>query len=98
MATSTPTAPARLTDPRSLYPQPPFPRPEGDQSEFAELDPKPDHGESSYVGAGRLAGLRTLITGGDSGIGRRPSPSPERAPTSRSATTRNEPMRMTPCG
>jgi NAD(P)-dependent dehydrogenase (short-subunit alcohol dehydrogenase family) len=70
MATSTPTAPVRLEDPRRLYPQPPFPRPEGDQSEFAELDPKPDHGESSYVGAGRLAGLRTLITGGDSGIGR----------------------------
>jgi NAD(P)-dependent dehydrogenase (short-subunit alcohol dehydrogenase family) len=70
MATSTPTAPVRLEDPRRLYPQPPFPRPEGDQSEFAELDPRPDHGESSYVGAGRLAGLRTLITGGDSGIGR----------------------------
>lgn len=32
--------------------------------------PRPDHGESSYVGSGRLEGRRALITGGDSGIGR----------------------------
>ena len=32
--------------------------------------PEPDHGESSYVGHGRLEGRRALITGGDSGIGR----------------------------
>ncbi|WP_300682883.1 SDR family oxidoreductase [Nocardioides sp.] len=32
--------------------------------------PVPDHGEDSYVGAGRLRGRRALITGGDSGIGR----------------------------
>ena len=31
---------------------------------------KPDHGEESYVGKGLLSGLATLITGGDSGIGR----------------------------
>jgi NAD(P)-dependent dehydrogenase (short-subunit alcohol dehydrogenase family) len=31
---------------------------------------KPDHGEDSYRGSGRLTGKRTLITGGDSGIGR----------------------------
>jgi len=30
----------------------------------------PDCGETSYQGTGRLRGLRTLITGGDSGIGR----------------------------
>src|SRR5690606_3779937 len=29
-----------------------------------------DHGEETYVGSGRLAGLRALVTGGDSGIGR----------------------------
>lgn len=32
--------------------------------------PIPDHGETSYRGSGRLDGLRALITGGDSGIGR----------------------------
>jgi NAD(P)-dependent dehydrogenase (short-subunit alcohol dehydrogenase family) len=32
--------------------------------------PKPDHGEDSYKGFGRLEGRRALITGGDSGIGR----------------------------
>jgi NAD(P)-dependent dehydrogenase (short-subunit alcohol dehydrogenase family) len=31
---------------------------------------RPDHGEDSYRGSGRLAGKRALITGGDSGIGR----------------------------
>jgi NAD(P)-dependent dehydrogenase (short-subunit alcohol dehydrogenase family) len=64
-----PQAPARI-DPRTAYPKPPFPKPSGDQSSSSELDPRPDHGEDSYVGSGRLAGLRTLITGGDSGIGR----------------------------
>ncbi len=34
------------------------------------MRPVPDHGEQSYVGSGRLAGRRALITGGDSGIGR----------------------------
>jgi NAD(P)-dependent dehydrogenase (short-subunit alcohol dehydrogenase family) len=31
---------------------------------------RPDHGEDSYQGNGRLAGKRALVTGGDSGIGR----------------------------
>ena len=34
------------------------------------MRPRPDHGEESYVGHGRLAGKATLVTGGDSGIGR----------------------------
>jgi len=34
------------------------------------MQPQPDHGEQSYSGSGRMAGLRALITGGDSGIGR----------------------------
>jgi len=34
------------------------------------MNPRPDHGESSYVGSGRLAGRKALITGGDSGMGR----------------------------
>ncbi|HEU5121391.1 MAG TPA: SDR family oxidoreductase [Candidatus Saccharimonadales bacterium] len=36
----------------------------------AKLIPKADHGETSYVGFGRLKGRRALITGADSGIGR----------------------------
>ena len=36
----------------------------------AAMQPRPDHGETSYKGSGRLAGLRAVITGGDSGIGR----------------------------
>lgn len=36
----------------------------------ARMEPRPDHGESSYRGSGRLRGLRAIITGGDSGIGR----------------------------
>ena len=34
------------------------------------MDPVPDHGETSYVGSGKLKGRKALITGGDSGIGR----------------------------
>jgi len=37
---------------------------------LAEMDPKPDHGEESYTGSGKLTGKRAVITGGDSGIGR----------------------------
>ena len=36
----------------------------------SEMDPIPDHGEEGWVGRDRLPGLRALITGGDSGIGR----------------------------
>lgn len=35
-----------------------------------EMRPRPDHGEESYQGSRRLQGMRALITGGDSGIGR----------------------------
>lgn len=34
------------------------------------MEPTPDHGEQTWVGRDRLAGLKALITGGDSGIGR----------------------------
>ncbi|MBW6533142.1 glucose 1-dehydrogenase [Sphingomonas sp. RRHST34] len=36
----------------------------------AAMDPRPDHGEHSYVGRGRLTDKKTIVTGGDSGIGR----------------------------
>src|SRR5258708_35890240 len=36
----------------------------------AMMGPRPDHGETSYRGSGRLMGMRAVITGSDSGIGR----------------------------
>src|SRR3954452_16533739 len=62
----------QLVDPRTAYPRPPFPQQAQSMpgETDAELQPRPDHGESSYVGNGRLAGLATLVTGADSGIGR----------------------------
>src|SRR5687768_17922175 len=53
-------------------PTPPYPKQQQDQipGHTAPMDPKPDHGEESYKGNGRLAGKKALITGGDSGIGR----------------------------
>jgi NAD(P)-dependent dehydrogenase (short-subunit alcohol dehydrogenase family) len=58
-------------DPRTAYPQPPFPTPKQPMpGETQAMEPKPDHGEDSYTGSGRLAGKAALITGADSGIGR----------------------------
>jgi NAD(P)-dependent dehydrogenase (short-subunit alcohol dehydrogenase family) len=63
--------PAGLVDPRTAYPQPPFPKQEQEWPGLASrMQPRPDHGERSYVGAGKLRGRKALITGGDSGIGR----------------------------
>ncbi|MBZ9683442.1 MULTISPECIES: glucose 1-dehydrogenase [unclassified Mesorhizobium] len=38
--------------------------------ETNEMSPRPDHGEYSYKGSGKLEGRTAIITGGDSGIGR----------------------------
>jgi NAD(P)-dependent dehydrogenase (short-subunit alcohol dehydrogenase family) len=53
------------------------PRPESQPAQqqtppgtLGEMTPKPDHGEESYRGAGKLTGKAAVITGGDSGIGR----------------------------
>lgn len=63
-------APAR-SDPRTRYPKPPFKEQNQPWPGLAgKMDPKPDHGESSYKGSGRLTGRRALVTGGDSGMGR----------------------------
>jgi NAD(P)-dependent dehydrogenase (short-subunit alcohol dehydrogenase family) len=63
---------ARATeDPRTQEVKQPFPpqeqAPPGRES---EMRPRPDHGEKSYRGSGRLQGRKALISGGDSGIGR----------------------------
>jgi NAD(P)-dependent dehydrogenase (short-subunit alcohol dehydrogenase family) len=60
---------ATLIDPRRLDIDPPPQEQELPGSE-ATMRPRPDFGEDSYRGSGRLEGLRTLITGADSGIGR----------------------------
>jgi NAD(P)-dependent dehydrogenase (short-subunit alcohol dehydrogenase family) len=53
------------------YPKPPFDTPpQSMPGTTAEMDPIPDHGESSYKGSGRLEGKKVVLTGGDSGIGR----------------------------
>jgi hypothetical protein len=53
------------------YPRPPFPaQSQNLPGSFREMSPRPDHGEQSWRGAGRLSGCIALITGGDSGIGR----------------------------
>jgi NAD(P)-dependent dehydrogenase (short-subunit alcohol dehydrogenase family) len=60
-----------MQDPRSKYPKPPFPEQQQPWPGLARnMNPRPDHGETSYVGSGRLAGRKALITGGDSGMGR----------------------------
>ncbi len=60
-----------LRNPLDLYPKPPFPQqPQTAPGLAREMIPKPDHGETSYVGHGRLAGRKALVTGADSGIGR----------------------------
>jgi NAD(P)-dependent dehydrogenase (short-subunit alcohol dehydrogenase family) len=60
-----------LQDPTKQYPRPKF---EHQQQTVPGLDkrmvPKADHGETSYLGHGRLRGRKALVTGGDSGIGR----------------------------
>src|SRR3984957_10194148 len=57
--------------PRSKYPKPPFQKQTQPWPGLArKMSPKPDHGETSYRGSGRLAGRKALITGGDSGMGR----------------------------
>lgn len=53
------------------HPRPPFPEQTQDlPGDTEHMQPVPDHGEDSYRGSGRLAGLTALVTGADSGIGR----------------------------
>lgn len=60
-----------MENPREKHARPPYPTQQQDMpGTTGEMDPRPDHGETSYRGSGRLAGRAALITGGDSGIGR----------------------------
>jgi NAD(P)-dependent dehydrogenase (short-subunit alcohol dehydrogenase family) len=60
-----------LEDPTTKYARPPFKEQLQPWPGLAgKMDPKPDHGEKSYKGSGRLKGRKALITGGDSGMGR----------------------------
>lgn len=55
----------------SNYPKPPFPdQPQPMPGKTAAMEPRPDHGENSYKGSGRLRDCKAVITGADSGIGR----------------------------
>jgi hypothetical protein len=65
------TANAPAKNPVDKYPQPPYPAQEQKMPGTEQkMDPKPDHGETSYRGTGKLTGRKALITGGDSGIGK----------------------------
>ena len=58
-------------DPREGGPKPPFPdQPQEHPGTMSRLDPPADHGESTYVGSGKLLGQVAIVTGADSGIGR----------------------------
>src|SRR5690349_505748 len=58
-------------DPRKQEVKQPFPAQEqAPPGRESEMHPRPDYGEKSYRGSGRLQGKKALITGGDSGIGR----------------------------
>ena len=62
---------APFVDPTSKYPKPPYPAQSQPWPGLAsKMNPRPDHGETSYKGSGRLMGRKALITGGDSGMGR----------------------------
>ena len=69
--TSNVTSNVDLEDPRNKYPKPPFKEQSQEWPGLAnKMTPKPDHGETTYKGSGRLKGRKALITGGDSGMGR----------------------------
>jgi len=75
--TQTPAAEAQssgapyLPNPPTEYAQPPFPEQQQPWPGLvSKMTPRPDHGETSYKGSGRLVGRKALLTGGDSGMGR----------------------------
>ena len=60
-----------LINPLTQYIQPPYDEKKQEVPGYETfMNIKPDHGENSYVGSGKLKGRKAIITGGDSGIGR----------------------------
>jgi NAD(P)-dependent dehydrogenase (short-subunit alcohol dehydrogenase family) len=60
-----------MQDPIRKFPKPPFPSQRQKWPGLvSKMRPRPDHGETTYRGSGRLKGRKALITGGDSGMGR----------------------------
>lgn len=57
-------------DPKTMHPNSLHAEPAQPPGHTADMEDKPDHGEQSYRGAGRMTGWGTIITGADSGIGR----------------------------
>ena len=58
-------------DPTTKHPQPEFSEQQQQPpGTTGQMDPRPDHGEESYRGSGRLEGKKAIITGADSGIGK----------------------------
>jgi NAD(P)-dependent dehydrogenase (short-subunit alcohol dehydrogenase family) len=58
-------------NPVEQYPKPEYPKQEQQPPGLeSEMEPRPDYGEATYRGYGRLEGKATVVTGGDSGIGR----------------------------
>jgi NAD(P)-dependent dehydrogenase (short-subunit alcohol dehydrogenase family) len=72
MSTSSNNNSQTLENPLKQYPAPPYEQQEQQAPPGVEADmnPKADHGETSYRGSGKLENRKAIITGGDSGIGR----------------------------
>ena len=62
---------AAMENPLEQGSKPPYPEQEQEPVGLeAEMEPRPDYGEETYRGYGRLEGRAAIVTGGDSGIGR----------------------------
>lgn len=60
-----------MQNPVTQYPKASYPKQLQKEPGLAkDMRPKPDHGEKTYKGSGRLSGRKAIVTGADSGIGR----------------------------
>lgn len=71
METRTYNGGAAVQNPVEQYPKPPYPKQEQEMPGTEQkMQPRPDHGETTYKGSGKLTGCKAIITGADSGIGK----------------------------